>query len=307
MPILGIIAAGISGHLTVFTENFTAQTNLPLTSTFNAISHGFTDGVVYWGGGRDESTATFYSFYSRTTTSGTWTYKNAKPNQGQARANAYPIGSTNKWFQCGGEYGGALDDVQSMVYNGNWVSETNYPILIHYNGMGAIQNTKIGYSIAGGQPSSVFITAVYSHTGTGSWISQTNYPVNCTEIQGRTVGLPTKVVVVGGITTASALLSLVYSYTGSGAWVAETSFPSGAVHGQSRAVYSNTTAKVYVYTPATTDFYYWTGSGAWTNGGTRSAITSTNNKSIAAVGDHIFLLGGDYRNGRASCDKAIVS
>jgi len=304
MPILGVIASGITGNLPTFITNFTQEGSLPLTNTFNAIANGFTEGKVYWGGGRAADTNSFYSFYSRTTTSSTWTYENAKPNQGQARSTAYPVGSTDKWIQNGGEYGGALNDVQSMVYGGSWVTETNYPITVSYNGFAAIRNTKIGYSFAGTNGGN--ITTAYSYTGSGSWTAQTAYPTAVRALQYQSVGLPTKVVGCGGF-DGSAQISLVYSYTGSGSWVAETSLPASLNTTDATFVYNPTTAKVYGMCNANTNFYYWTGSGAWVLGGTRSAMTTGQvQKALAAVSTSLFALGGDYNTGAASSLRAVV-
>jgi len=301
--LLSVIASSYDTSL--FLTNFTQEGSLPLTSTFNTVANGFTEGYVYWGGGRDAATNNFYSFYSRTTTSSTWTYKNAKANIGQAQAGCYPVGSTSKWLKNGGEYGGAQNTVESMVYNGAWGAETNYPILIHYNGMGAIVNTKVGYSIAGSQPGSVYITSVYSYTGSGSWTAQTNYPINCTNIQIRTVSGASKVAVLGGYT--STYLSSVYSYTGSGSWVAEASLPASLNTNDLSAVYAPDTGKVYTLSQGTTDFYYWTGSGAWIFGGTRAALTTSGYaKNLAAVGTNLFALGGDYNGVYASAYRAVV-
>jgi hypothetical protein len=306
MTILGIIASSFAQGS--FVQNFTQETNLPLTSTFGTIANGFTEGYVYWGGGRDQSATNFYSFYSRTVASQTWTYQNSKNQIGQFRASAYPVGSTNKWLQNGGEYGGALNTSESMVYGGSWTNETSYPISIHYNGMGVIRNTKVAYSIAGSQPGSVYITSVYSYTGTGSWSAQTAYPTNADTIQYKVVSLPTKVVVCGGA-NASGDLSAVYSYTGSGSWTLENNLPSDLKTNSYYAtyVYNPDTSKVYAITNQTTNFYYWTGSGAWTLGGIRNSYSQSGYpKNIAAVGTSIFALGGDYRNGSATCYRAVV-
>lgn len=304
--LLAVISS--SFDTSVFVQNFTQETNLPLTSTFGTIANGFTEGYVYWGGGRDSNAANFYSFYSRTTSSQTWTYQNTKNQIGQFQASAYPVGSTNKWLKNGGEYGGALSASESMVYGGSWSNETNYPVSIHYNGMGVIRNTKVAYSIAGSQPGGVYITSVYSYTGSGSWSSQTNYPINNDGIYYKTVSLPTKVAVCGG-GNAGGDLSVVYSYTGSGSWTLENNLPSDVVTNGYYAtyVYNPDTAKVYVITNNTTNFYYWTGSGAWTLGGKRTSYaTSGYPKNIAAVGTSLFALGGDYRNGNATCYRAVV-
>ena len=307
--LIGVIAG--SRLPSAFVTNFTQETNVPLTSTFGTVANGFTEGYVYWGGGRDQSATNFYSFYSRTVASQTWTYQNAKNKIGQFQASAYPVGSTNKWLKNGGEYGGALNDVESMVYGGGWSNETNYPILIHYNGMGAIINTKVAYSIAGSQPGSVAITAVYSYTGSGSWSSQTNYPTNAEHLQYKTVSLPTKVVACGGSVVAGAHnLSAVYSYTGSGSWTLENNLPSDLSTNSYAAayVYNPDTLKVYAITPNTTNFYYWAGgSGGWTLGGVRTGYTNSSYpKNLAAVSTSLFALGGDYRNGLATCYRAVV-
>jgi hypothetical protein len=304
--LLAVISS--SYDTSVFVQNFTQETNLPLTSTFGTVANGFTEGYVYWGGGRDQAAANFYSFYSRTVASQTWTYRNTKNQIGQFQAAAYPVGSTNKWLKTGGEYGGALSASESMVYGGSWTNETNYPILIHFNGMGVIRNTKVAYSVAGSQPGSVYITAVYSYTGSGSWSAQTNYPANATNIMYHVVSLPTKVVVCGGY-NGTVDTSAVYSYTGSGSWTAESSLPSSIVTNGYYAsyVYNPDTAKVYVITNQTNDFYYWTGSGAWTLGGKRTGyVTSGYPKDLAAVGTSLFALGGDYKNGNATCYRAVV-
>lgn len=223
------------------------------------------------------------------------------------RASAYPVGSTNKWIQCGGEYGGALDDVQSMVYNGNWVSETAYPILIKYNGMAVITDTKIGYSIAGDNAGG-YVRSVYSYTGSGSWTAQTAYPTDAVDIMYHAASLPTKAVICGG-RNASGNLSLVYSYTGSGSWTAEANLPSSLSTNNYTATfnYNASVAKVFGMSAGNNDFYYWSGSGAWTLGGTRTATSGGSYaKQLASVSTSLFLMGGDHPGSSGTTFRAVV-
>jgi hypothetical protein len=303
MPILGIIASGISGNLSNITSAFATDGTAPLTNTFGSNAQYFTQGYIYWGAGRGLSVPgnadKHFTIYQRTTSSSTWSVLNSSTRQGQFSANAYPV--NGKWIKACGEYGGPLNDVESLTYGGSWTSETSYPISCQFNGGTAMNN--VGYFVCGNNGTSD-ISAVYSYTGTGTWTTQTNYPETLSFTVYNVAANATKVFVFGGTKVGNTTQSsLVYSYTGSGSWVAETSMPvaGGTRQEAINVVWDSSKGRFWRIPTAggvTSLMYTYTGTGAWTNQGNISAALSAKRtsytKNLVYASNKIWAIGGDY-------------
>lgn len=303
MTLLGIVASAITNNLSKIASPFATDGTAPLTNTFGSNGVFFTQGYIYWGAGRGTSTVSdsskHFTIYSRTTSSSTWSVLNASTQQGQFSANAYPV--NGKWIKACGEYGGALNSVESMSYGSSWSVETNYPISCQFNGGAAMGN--VGYFACGNNGSSD-ISAVYSYTGSGSWTTQTSYPEALSFAVYNVAANATKVFVFGGTKPGNTVQSsLVYSYTGSGSWVAETSIPvvGGLRENAINVVWDSSKGRFWripTAGSATSLIYTYTGTGAWTNEGNISAALSSRRtsytKNLVYASNKIWAIGGDY-------------
>jgi hypothetical protein len=304
MPLLGIIASGISGNLSAVVSTFVADGSLPITNSFNGVMKVFTEGRIYWNPGRDSTTGTAFTTYYRATNNTTWAVGPSKLDNGQSAANAYPV--NNKWIKGPGEYGGGQNVVESLQYNGSWTRETSYPIFTCYMAGSALNNR--AYFI-GGNANGPTTNAVYSYSGSGSWQTETVFPVSGA---GSTYGTATKgsrVYVVGNASDSTQ----VYSYSGSGSWQAETSVPTG--YGQQTAVYNQISDRIFIW--HTNDnggaggtypgIYSYTGAGSWRLEANQPSVSNAASWRYAhSFGDTIWAMGGNYNRQSSQVFKMTV-
>jgi len=303
MPILGIIAASITGNLSSIVSTFTADGNLPITNAFNGVFKVFTEGRMYWNGGRDTNTATTFTTYYRATNNTTWTVGPNKLDNGQTAANAYPV--NNKWIKGPGEYGGGQNVVESLQYNGSWTRETNYPISTCYMGGSALNNR--AYFI-GGNANGPTTNAVYSYSGSGSWQAETAFPYAGEAPTYATVTKGSRVYVIGSQGNSTQ----VYSYSGSGSWQAETSIPTGY---NGTAVYNSISDRIYIWNSSDSGggggtypaIYSYTGSGAWRFEKNQPSVNNAASWKLAhSFGDVVWAVGGSYNRQASQVFKMTV-